>query len=76
MALNYFLDEKDQANPRLQETYTDITDTNSLSWICSLDQGKIKQLQKQDDHITKWLINASLQKWYDTLLSGQAWHCL
>ena len=32
-SIKYFLDEKDLANPRLKDTNTDATDTNSLPCI-------------------------------------------
>ena len=51
--IKYFLDEKDLANTRLQDTNTTTTGTNSLPHICNLDPEKIKWLQQQDEYITK-----------------------
>ena len=52
-SIKYFPNEKDLANPRLQDTNTGSTDANSSLCICNLDLEKIKQLQKQDEYITK-----------------------
>ena len=43
-----FLDEKNLAN-----THARATDTNSLPHTCNLDPEKLKQLQQQDEYITK-----------------------
>ena len=39
-SIKYFLNEKGLANPRLQDTNTDTTDSKSLPCICNLDQEK------------------------------------
>ena len=52
-SFKHFLNEKDLSNPRLQDTNTDVTDTNSLPCICNLGLEKIKQLQKLDEHIAR-----------------------